>query len=84
MELKGRGPILRVLSPSLGGDQNKGGWIIMKDQNTLGGIYGLAIIGAAVYFIQHSTTLWEGLLGVIKALVWPAILIYKLLEFLKM
>jgi len=56
----------------------------MSDNKTFGGIYGLAFIGAAVYFIQHSTTFWEGVLGFIKALVWPAILMYKLLEFLKM
>lgn len=49
-----------------------------------GGIYGLAFIGALVYYIQHATTLAQGLLGFLKALVWPAILIYKLLEFLKM
>jgi len=48
-----------------------------------GGIYGLAFIGAVIYFIQHATTFWEGVVGVLKALVWPAILIYKSLEFLK-
>jgi hypothetical protein len=51
---------------------------------TSGGIYGLAFIGAAVYFIQHSASFWEGILGFLKALVWPAILIYKLLEYLKL
>ena len=49
-----------------------------------GGIYGLAFIGAAIYFIQHATTFWGGVLGILKALVWPAILIYKCLEYLKM
>lgn len=49
-----------------------------------GGIYGLAFIGAAIYFIQHATTFWGGVLGFLKALVWPAFLIYKCLEFLKM
>ena len=48
-----------------------------------GGVYGLALIGAAVYYIQHATTFVEGLIGLLKALVWPAILIYKLLEFLQ-
>jgi len=45
-----------------------------------GGIYGLAFIGAAIYFIQHATTFWMGALGVLKALFWPAVLIYKVLE----
>jgi len=48
-----------------------------------GGIYGLAFLGALVYFIQHATTLWEGILGIVKALFWPAVLMYKLLEYLK-
>jgi hypothetical protein len=49
-----------------------------------GGAYGMAFIGAAVYYIQHAATFWIGVLGFLKALVWPAFLIYKLLEFLKM
>jgi len=49
-----------------------------------GCIYGMAFIGAAIYYIQHSDSFWIGVLGVLKAIVWPAMLIYKLLEFLKM
>lgn len=49
-----------------------------------GGVYGLAFVGALIYFIQHATTFGIGVLGFLKALVWPAILIYKLLDFLKM
>ncbi len=47
------------------------------------GVYGLAFIGALVYFIQQATTFWMGVLGFFKALFWPAVLIYKLFEFLK-
>lgn len=47
-------------------------------------VYGMGFIGAAIYFIQHATTLWAGVLGFFEALVWPAVLVYKLLEFLKM
>lgn len=49
-----------------------------------GGVYGLAFIGAAVYFIQHAGSFWGGVLGFFKAVVWPAVLIYKVLEVLKM
>ena len=56
----------------------------MKNNNAVGGIYGLAFVGAAIYFIQHSASFWQGVLGFFKALVWPAMLMYKLLEFLKM
>jgi len=55
-----------------------------KYNNTGNGIYGLAFIGAVVYYIQHATTFWMGVLGFFKALVWPAFLIYNLLEYLKM
>ncbi|ATW24437.1 hypothetical protein DCMF_06250 [Candidatus Formimonas warabiya] len=48
-----------------------------------GGVYGLAFIGALVYYIQHAATFWAGVLGFLKALVWPAVLVYKLLEFLE-
>lgn len=44
-----------------------------------GGFYFLGIIGAAVYYIQQSHTFWQGVVGILKALVWPAFLIYKLL-----
>jgi hypothetical protein len=54
-----------------------------KSPSPSSGIYGLAFIGAAIYFIQHATTFWEGVVGILKALVWPAVLIYKCLEFLK-
>jgi len=56
----------------------------MKDNGISGGIYGMAFIGAAVYYIQHAATFWAGALGLLKALFWPAVLMYKLLEFLKM
>ena len=47
-------------------------------------IYGLGVIGALVYFIQHATSFWEGLLGVVEAIFWPAVIVYKALELLKM
>ncbi|MBU2539918.1 hypothetical protein KJ786_02055, partial [Patescibacteria group bacterium] len=47
-----------------------------------GGIYGLGFIGAAVYYIYYATGFWMGVLGVLKALVWPAFLVYALLKFL--
>ena len=49
-----------------------------------GTIYGLGMIGAAVYFIQHSNGFWMGVLGILKAIVWPAIVMYKILDLLKM
>ncbi|HEX3045112.1 MAG TPA: hypothetical protein VHY08_10175 [Bacillota bacterium] len=69
-------------------DENyeQGGKPVKNNNNNgiLSGIYGMAFIGAAVYFIQHSTSFWAGVLGILKAIVWPAILIYKVLELLKL
>ncbi len=45
-------------------------------------VYGLGFIGAAVYFIGHAASFWAGVLGFIKALVWPALLIYQAFQFL--
>ncbi len=56
----------------------------MGDRGFLGGVYGMAFLGAVVYYIQHATTFWEGLLGILKAIFWPAMLIYKLFEIWKM
>lgn len=42
-------------------------------------LYGLGVVGAAIYYTQQATTFWEGFVGVLKALVWPAFLVYKLL-----
>ena len=56
-----------------------------KTHKTGGGVvYCLGFVGALIYYIQHATTIWLGLLGFLKALVWPAFLVYKLLEFFKL
>jgi len=47
-------------------------------------IYGLGVVGAAVYYIKQATTFWAGCVGVLKAIVWPAIVMYKLLEYYKL
>ncbi|GAA4745807.1 hypothetical protein [Flavisolibacter ginsenosidimutans] len=47
-------------------------------------VYGFGFLGAAIYFIQHAAGFWMGVLGFLKAIVWPVFLVYKLLEFLKL
>jgi hypothetical protein len=49
-----------------------------------GAVYGLGFIGSAIYFISTATSFWMGALGVLKAIVWPAFLIYELLKYLGM
>jgi len=56
--------------------------IRMPDNGTSGAIYGLGFIGALIYYISTATSFWGGVIGVLKALVWPAFLVYELLKFL--
>ncbi|MFA5186090.1 MAG: hypothetical protein WC551_06380 [Patescibacteria group bacterium] len=45
-------------------------------------VYGLGMIGAAVYYIGQAGSFWVGVVGFLKALVWPAFLVYDVLKFL--
>ena len=49
-----------------------------------GGIYGMAFLGALIYYLQHATSFWTVVLGILKAIFWPAVLMYKVIELLKM
>lgn len=42
-----------------------------------GAVYGLGLIGAAIYFVSQASGFWMGVLGFLKAIVWPAFLIYE-------
>jgi hypothetical protein len=55
----------------------------MKQHTFGGGAYFLGFLGALIYFIQAAPTFWIGFLGFLEALVWPAVLVYKLLAFLR-
>ena len=45
-------------------------------------VYCLGFIGAVVYFVGAATTFWGGVAGFLKAIVWPAYLVYYALAFL--
>ena len=47
-------------------------------------VYGLGLIGAWIYYLSHATTFWIGVLGILKGIVWPAMLVYELLKYLSM
>ena len=42
-------------------------------------LYFLGLIGAVVYYIGASSSFWDGVLGILKAIVWPAFLVHGLL-----
>lgn len=57
----------------------------MKSSHASGGaVYGLGFFGALIYFWMHAPTFWIGVLGIFKAMVWPALLVYQAFLFLKM
>ena len=45
-------------------------------------VYFVGAIGSAIYFIQAAGSFGAGVVGVLKALVWPAYLTYNLFKFL--
>jgi len=47
-----------------------------------GGVYCLGLIGALVYYLQQAGNFTEGVVGVLKAFVWPAFFVYKIFEYL--
>jgi hypothetical protein len=47
-------------------------------------VYGLGLIGALIYYIQHAGSFWLILVGIVKALLWPAFVVYHLLMFFKL
>lgn len=54
---------------------NQGGW---------GGTYCLAALGAAVYFVQQSVGFWGFIAALLKAAVWPAFVMHRILELLNL
>lgn len=53
----------------------------MKCGAPSGAVYGLGFIGAAIYFISHATGFWIGVLGFLKAMVWPVFLVYEAFKY---
>lgn len=66
-------------------DSGDGGWRGRKynrgwhaGNGGVGFAYFLGLIGAAVFYIQQAATFGAGVIGFLKALVWPAFLVYHL------
>ncbi|MFZ3301525.1 MAG: hypothetical protein WA152_02315 [Microgenomates group bacterium] len=51
--------------------------------NSGNAIYGLGVIGALFYFLQNVSGIEAVLMGIGKAVFWPAILMFKLLTYLQ-
>lgn len=55
-----------------------------RRQMTQGGnaVYGLGFIGAVIFFISQAPDFWAGVVGILKAIVWPALMVYEAFKFL--
>lgn len=40
-------------------------------------LYFMGFIGAAVYYISAAAGFWAGAMGFLKAMVWPAFMVYE-------
>lgn len=54
----------------------------MVDHGPSGFIFFVAYIGAAIYFVQQSSGFWAVILALLKAAVWPAYVLYHVLQAL--
>jgi len=45
-------------------------------------LYGFGFMGALIYYISTASGFWQGVLGFLKAIVWPAIIVFELLKYL--
>lgn len=53
---------------------------IDKRNGSFGGAAFLTYIGAAVYFVNQVDGFWNIIAALLKAAVWPAILLYNILQ----
>jgi len=54
---------------------------VIRQRGASDAIYGLGVIGAWAYFIGRAPTPRLRVLGFLKGILWPAILVYELLKF---
>lgn len=57
--------------------------VFKHHQGSSNAIYGLGVVGALFYFLQNAHNVGAVLMGIGKAFFWPAILMFKLLTYLK-
>lgn len=47
-------------------------------------IYAIGIIGALVYYLESASSILEGIIGIVKSIFWPGLIVYKILELLNL
>ncbi len=56
----------------------------IKSQAESNTVYGMGFIGALIYFLSIATSFTSGVVGVFKAVFWPAFLVYEALKALSL
>jgi len=49
-----------------------------------GAVFGLGFVGALIYFMQKADSFWTVILGILKAIIWPVLVVYNLLKYLNL
>jgi hypothetical protein len=57
---------------------------VIRQAGASGAVYGFGLIGAWIYYFSHAATFGLGVLGFLKGIVWPAMLVYEALKYLHM
>ena len=55
--------------------------VVNHQGGSMDAVYAFGLFGAWIYYIGRAESVSEGLMGVLKGFVWPAILVHKLLVF---
>ena len=53
-----------------------------EDKGCGGFAYFLGFFGAAIYYVSQASGIWGGIVGILKAIIWPAFLVHGLLKFI--
>lgn len=56
---------------------------VVKKDHPVSFVFFTMYIGAAVYFVGNTDGFWNIILALLKAIVWPAFLINRVFELLK-
>lgn len=57
---------------------------VVKEYHSSSAVYGMGFLGALVYYFQQANSLQAGLIGLLKAIFWPAFLVHRALDLLNM
>ena len=55
---------------------------IINQHGPMGFVMFVAFIGAVVYFVQQSSGFWGFIGAIFQAMVWPAYVVYHVLQLL--